>query len=1614
MDSSGQLVRRKHPQERPPVASDPQWIYFSGTKKASAIRVQPGSNLDDFLKFLPKQRFGIQDASSSLSQFHHSDLWLKWLKEVDPSVKAFVNLSGTQDRQIDTFQFRFNLPWPGAASVGFSSSHSALEYSFSRPDQQDSIESIHSRIPRPGIDTEGKLLYCGLDVAQTSETITTNVKELFEFVGQYRLSDHLHPLIAALSVTFKKSRSQGKQNALWFNPWVDNQTTVRLQFQLDLASTFKEPLESTLTGFTLDTADVICKKVLVAAQFDDGPGAVEQGEVAFYASCLVAPKGVTPIKMGAAVEFRQGSIRITLQPPPQGSFLETMLAWLGQLTNSENVAADKLPGQDDFFENVHVRRIIIDLDLLDSQQRLQFAMTDFDIDIEAAATFGKQDGPPPVFLLSYGWTKGREAWGRFRGKLWTEIDPDDNDILNPHYEAWRGLTPVSTATLAKSINLKTIVPGQTLENIPDFIPTNITRASLCLSQGTLAIGATISTQEPKGDVPHPYLGQLALDAVYKWGDERGFKVRLATMISLQQSDPSNSHGPTTLIAELDYDSEKTAWQLRGFLEGLYASSLYEFFDSDSANNAMPLIQSMAIENLDVIYNYAAGRSSRHSLSIEGNLLIAGISLELIYNYSTGFEFSAKAEFPSSDAKIGTVVGDIFGETLPLPDFLADITFDHQSSIKIRLERQKLDNNADSTTSDNQTPPVHCFQLVVEIKIGDLEVVFIRYRDGSWESGSGSKQFLRVGLKSLPQLPEIPAFGEFHHPFDEICYVWVNDPVTKLTEARGLTRKEVKYLNESLTNKLVVRDDFKKEKESDLLVGAGSHFMVLMNESMGDRSCLLDYNFLKKSTKRKDEIANVQEGDNTVARSIHADEDSEKEPPGKAPLKKSIGPFSLHGIGFKYSGQILEIMLDATVVLGPVEASLSGFSVALNVKRLDDISLRSVGIDGMAVAFNEPPINIAGAIVHGNSPDMDYYAGALIVGFDDWLFKAAGFYGEIKPENRDPFHSMFLFARLDGPLLRLSFGEISGIVAGFGYNSDVHTPTVDEVLKFPLLAERDQEEGVEEESTVDRLNRWIDPTPGGWFQVKENAYWAAAGLKINAFRMLSVDAVVVINFGTSVKLGIFGVATVDLPYEKAKSKFAHVELGLAAVVEFDYGTMKVEGQLARTSFILHPDCHPTGGFALYSWFDAPHADKNQVGNFVFTVGGYHRAFDPPVGYPQPPRLNISWSYSSSISITGKAYFAITPKVCMGGGELHLSFAAGPIKAWFDASTDFLMNYQPFYFTAECRVSVGVSYTIDAWIVQKTISCEVGAGLSLWGPPMAGRVHVEIWITSFDINFGESPSKPESLDLISFYGLVLERDGRSEALEGLDRPTNEAHTFLAQSGLLGDDASGRWKVRAGIFSMRMTCKMPISQATLGEKRVQHDSEIHAKPMQLKDKIASHMKVSIKQGGNESANWTMKSKTQPLPTALWGKYDEKLDPSYNRNAADTLLNSSGGTISLMVGISLTVPPPQKSEDKLGVLPTASKAIDRINATQPFPPLQKANPDWAPDDTRQDDPWDAVQSLWAQPRSGDDGRSGFVDRWAGAFGWDKGSMKALSGFPKRMQSNFKNLYVAAPAVAK
>jgi hypothetical protein len=205
------------------------------------------------------------------------------------------------------------------------------------------------------------------------------------------------------------------------------------------------------------------------------------------------------------------------------------------------------------------------------------------------------------------------------------------------------------------------------------------------------------------------------------------------------------------------------------------------------------------------------------------------------------------------------------------------------------------------------------------------------------------------------------------------------------------------------------------------------------------------------------------------------------------------------------------------------------------------------------------------------------------------------------------------------------------------------------------------------------------TGSGWVVPTLDSRWFAVGLTVLAFQALNVNAVIVVDTEPKVTLGIFGECIAQFP-PKADEVFVYVELGIVATIDYSAGTMLVSGKLSPQSFIFDPNCHLTGSVAMGYWF----GQNANAGDWVFTIGGYNPAFKSPSYYPTADRLHISWIIDSTLSIVGQAYLAITPKTCMAGGALSASLSLGKLSAAFSCWADFLLNYQPFFFSADAGV------------------------------------------------------------------------------------------------------------------------------------------------------------------------------------------------------------------------------------------------------------------------------------------------------------------------------------------
>ncbi|PTD06143.1 hypothetical protein FCULG_00012381 [Fusarium culmorum] len=1188
--------------------------------------------------------------------------------------------------------------------------------------------------------------------------------------------------------------------------------------------------------------------------------------------------------------------RLQFQLPQFKALQDLFSPSLGGLMidSADLVHKSKEEGGVKVFPNATLRRLHITLDT--TQDKEDPKLDSFSFDVEVTANFGKsQDGKSPIFLITYMWDRASGTVGTLAGDLWNTFEDFDDWDLTSSGEHWNILTPV-TPSPATSVNIATLIPGRTVYNIPDTLPSDITVASIELSQESFALKCVAAAIPPSpGSAPQPYLGELGIATSFTWGKSSTFTLDAAIAVVIDPSEGSDVDTSATFIGSLSYDSSDQSWVLRAAIESLYAAVIAEFFVDDAKGHVGPLISSIAISSLSIEYSYekptnTASTTVGSRFAMSGDLVIAGLRLNLDFTHEpSGFEFSAALNPEDKEAQIGDILADILGVEFDIPDFVHNTLLVAENKDTFRIDIQK------KTTTYGKAD-IESFQFLAQLRIGLLQILFSQIHSTKWGPRDPSKRLFKAAINGFGEMElVIPLVGYLTQPLDELYFLFVQDPKPPRAPGQltGLTRDDVALFNSGL-------------KDEELLV-------------------------------------------------------ADKIKPDRATAADMLVP----NVGLKYKDKTLSIVFDATFQLGPIGFTLLDFTVNSHFVTMDQLPGISIGINGLAASFDRSPMAIAGIIVHGNDGDMDYYAGGLIVGFRPWQFQAAGFYGVVLlKDNKGEFQSVFVFAKLNGPLMTLAFAEISGICGGFGYNSSVRLPAIDQVSDFPFInSGRLSGNGNAQEVLVDL----IDPSAGGWFAPLD---------------------MVAVQFGNSFKLGIFAVATCDIPSARSRLKLAHAELGIAAVLDFDYGFFKIEAQLSPRSYILSPNCQLTGGFALCYWFDAPLADKARVGDFVFTLGGYHQAFRVPIGYPNPPRLGISWNLGGGLSISGEAYFAITTKSCMAGGRLHAAFKAGPLSAWFDAFANFLINYRPFHFDMSARVSVGVGFSISFWFIHIRISVQIGAQLFLWGPPVAGRVHVDFWIVAFDINFGDHITTEERIGLADFYDLVLQETPASSfasaqalitgqsmkqlttpiSATSTKRPRNEAHNFLAESGLLNSDDTpergqdGPWTVRAGSFVFVAECKMAIT-ATDAPDFV-HD-------------------FSLEYQGHAGNN------------------------------VNDLLNTADNSAPLMTGVRVIAPKPTVSPDPFPAYNVADADLQELTAEKSLPTMMTVDSAWAPVKPNEDvkKRYEDVHQAWMNPVVGESGQQGFVGTLAQSLGWgDVSGLKNIAGIPDRLKKGFMNMYVASP----
>jgi len=601
-----------------------------------------------------------------------------------------------------------------------------------------------------------------------------------------------------------------------------------------------------------------------------------------------------------------------------------------------------------------------------------------------------------------------------------------------------------------------------------------------------------------------------------------------------------------------------------------------------------------------------------------------------------------------------------------------------------------------------------------------------------------------------------------------------------------------------------------------------------------------------------------------------------------PLQRSFGPVALKdvGIGWQDKERLLLFQLNGGLNLNALKLDLDKLTVGVPVNTPGDKSKYKLSLDGFGLGFKSGSVSMAGGFVKTESEDPEnpgtQYNGAVAIQAAKWGITAMGSFASIKDQP-----SLFIFGVLDAILGGPPVFFVTALAVGFGYNRKIVMPAINQVQNFPFVKAAVNPKLFSDKSNdiLKQISEFVPPDLG--------QYWFAAGVKFTSFELLNSFALLAVQFGKKFEVDVLGLTTLQLPKQYADVKlspYVNAQMAIKATFEPEEGILAVQAQLSDNSYVIHPDCKITGGFAYYSWFNGPHS-----GDFVVTLGGYNKNFDKEAypHYPDVPRLAFNWNVSSSIKFSGDAYFALTPSCVMAGGRLDLTYQEGDLQAWFKAVADFLISWKPFHYDIAIGITVGVSYRVNIAFIHKTITVELGVNVQMWGPKFGGQAEVRLWIISFTVDFGTGKTKVEGdhISWTDFYNYFLTGDEAKPEVPGMgDANIGKTRDIISINTSAGLKEKYRakgieyWIVDPGTFAFNTESLFPVTQIIFvnGPAAIECN-EFGVKPLGsiTLGKSDSEFKVTISKYEEKKEefralnikDWVFEAEPQNVPSAMYG---------------------------------------------------------------------------------------------------------------------------------------------------
>ncbi|MFI2188088.1 DUF6603 domain-containing protein [Streptomyces sioyaensis] len=646
------------------------------------------------------------------------------------------------------------------------------------------------------------------------------------------------------------------------------------------------------------------------------------------------------------------------------------------------------------------------------------------------------------------------------------------------------------------------------------------------------------------------------------------------------------------------------------------------------------------------------------------------------------------------------------------------------------------------------------------------------------------------------------------------------------------------------------------------------------------------------------------------------------------IGRSFGPLHVYRIGLGYDNSKVLVLFDAALGAAGLTIGVRGLGIALDL----DTMQADARLAGLSIELERKPLYIAGAFVNRQPPPEDYrlmVEGMLVVEMPRFGALALGAY----QRRNDGMTSLFAFGRATGTFGGPPPFRVTGFALGFGFNSGVRVPEQEEIAGFPLVSGLEPGSDLTDDplETLALLTDGDDP----WVKPVGNQIWLAGGLDFTSFEFIQARVLLLLEAGNDLTLALIGRAAASFP-KKGKA-YARIGVDLRVVYQSARGELAATAQLVD-SYVIDPACVLTGGFAFYLWS----GKSKYAGDFVVTVGGYHPHYNVPGHFPAVPRLGFTWSLGSKVSITGAAYFALTPNAVMAGGMLDVRYRSGNVEAWLTAKADILIQWAPLHFRAGISVTVGAKVKL-----LFTVRGELGASLDLWGPPTGGTVTAKFVFIKLTVKFGASLEESRKLKWPEFATQLLPTDAplTATALAGLMADADADPVLRAARVEAGEEP---WLLDPAGFSFAVSTVVPTKRVRFNNDADKAHQAVNIRPMG-EEKLDGLLHVTVdyipkgERGQRaqwrevpDTDKWTIEPQYGRVPFSLWG------DPSVKDK--DALGSEVEPMLTHITGLSVTVPAPETEGQGLGPIAEKDLSWERLDPDALLPLDPNAQPTGSP----------------------------------------------------------------------